>query len=701
MIKTIREENPSIKMDIKKSTLLLLLSVMVIPLFSAAKKENDLKILPQHHKDWLEQDVSYITTPKEKEIFLKLESNRERDIFIEAFWKQRDPTPGTPVNEFKEEHYRRMAYANEYFGRETTRPGWQTDRGRIYIILGPPLDIGRYEGQSFARPARIWSYKGNPDYGLPSYFNLIFFKRKGMGEYVLYSPTQDGPASLLTNYRGDPTNRWTAYQQLRKFEPRLAETSLSLIPGESISYGHPSLASEILLNQINSVPEKTIDWEYAEALLKYKDFVEVEYTANYVKSDSKVEVIQDESGIFFLHYSIQPEKLSVLSYQEKYSINFALNGMVTDSNGNMIFQYEKTFPLSFNRDQIEDVQKTSIVIQDMIPLIEGNHKFSLLLKNTVSKEFTSLEENISIPPKLPSLGMSSILLGYKLTKDVSQQNANKPFKIRNHQIACQAGNIFHPKENLVIFSQIYGLTNELHETGTVTFTFYKKGEEFLKKEKSLKELVDNNIIEEFPLQNFSPDYFKVKVSISDGSQKVILSDEKNFEISPLPDLPRPWVVSKVLPSSQDSIYFYILGNQLSKKGHLGEAEKLLERAYNKRPTSLEYAMSYSGSLFKKKEYLKAKNILIPFSKDPQKNFQSLSLLAACSQALGEYEEAISFYKEYLSHAGTQLNTLNSIGQCYYRLGNTQEALIAWEKSLEIDPNQENLRKIVDQLKKKN
>jgi len=68
-----------------------------------------------------------------------LNSDKERDLFIEAFWKQRDPTPSTPINEFNEEHYSRIEYANKMFGRETPKPGWKTERGKIYIILGKPM----------------------------------------------------------------------------------------------------------------------------------------------------------------------------------------------------------------------------------------------------------------------------------------------------------------------------------------------------------------------------------------------------------------------------------------------------------------------------------------------------------------------------------------------------------------------------------
>ncbi|HDT11866.1 MAG TPA: tetratricopeptide repeat protein [bacterium] len=155
-----------------------------------------------------------------------------------------------------------------------------------------------------------------------------------------------------------------------------------------------------------------------------------------------------------------------------------------------------------------------------------------------------------------------------------------------------------------------------------------------------------------------------------------------------------------MPSSQNIAFSYILGNQFAQKGDFNAAEVYLKKAHDKAPTSLDYALSYSRLLFNRKDYREAKKILMPFAANPVENSLALSLLGACSQALGEYEEAIFFYKNYLSHAGTNLTILNSIGECYLELGNHKEALIAWEKSLEIDPGQENLKKIVEDLKKK-
>ena len=89
----------------------ILASLVLIFVFCLSLIASDL---PERYRKWLDEEVVYLITPREKEVFLKLQTDRERDIFIEAFWKQRDPTPETPRNEFREEHYRRLNYANQY-----------------------------------------------------------------------------------------------------------------------------------------------------------------------------------------------------------------------------------------------------------------------------------------------------------------------------------------------------------------------------------------------------------------------------------------------------------------------------------------------------------------------------------------------------------------------------------------------------------
>ena len=119
----------------------------------------------------------------------------------------------------------------------------------------------------------------------------MFFQSGGVGDYRLYSPLQDGPQALLTSYYGDPANFMGAYEKLKDVDPGLAQVSLSLIPGEqSVMGGRPSLASDMLIHRVESTPQRMIKEAYAQKFLLYKDIVEVEYSANYINSDSMVKV---------------------------------------------------------------------------------------------------------------------------------------------------------------------------------------------------------------------------------------------------------------------------------------------------------------------------------------------------------------------------------------------------------------------------
>ena len=143
------------------------------PLTEKQKKAN-AKALKQElgstYKKWLNEDVRWIITPEEMSAFKQLSNDEERDQFIEQFWLRRDPTPDTEENEYKEEHYRRIAYANEHF--PAGKAGWRTDRGRIYIVFGPPDEIeahpsgGQYNrpmeeggGETSTYPFETWRYR--------------------------------------------------------------------------------------------------------------------------------------------------------------------------------------------------------------------------------------------------------------------------------------------------------------------------------------------------------------------------------------------------------------------------------------------------------------------------------------------------------------------------------------------------------------
>lgn len=673
-------------------------------LSSNGQEERSPEAIPEKYRKWLKEEVVYIITPKEKEVFLKLGSDRERELFIEAFWRQRDPTPNSPENEFKKEHYRRIQYANNWFGRESPGPGWKTDMGKIYITLGEPITIERYENLSEVYPTVIWFYEGMSEYGLPNAFNVVFFKRSGIGEYKLYTPVKFGPQALLIHFRGDPMNYMAAYYELMDAEPNIAKVSLTLLEDEVLHTLSPSIASEILISsKIPAAPHQKVEDAYAEKLLKYKDFIEVDYTANYINSDSYIRVMKDSSGIFFVHFLVEPSRLSIEQLEDKFFTNLDINGKVSDLNGNTIFQYEKTVPIRLNKNQVANIQTKLFSFQDMFPLTEGNYEFDLLLKNTVSKEFSSLEKSLTIPDA-SSLRMSSLILANRIIRDSKYRGNNKPFLLNSIQLVPSPRSDFVPQDTLYLYFQIYGMNEDLRKHGLLEYAVFKEAERdqpVLTKRKSIKDYPDpENILEEFPLVDSSSGYYLMKVSLIDGREDIILSEQSFFSISPLSTIPRPWILSFPMPPSDHPMYSNILGNQLLNKKDLPGAKALLEKAYRQDPQNVKFALDFTRVLYLLKDYQGAKQTAVPFLSH-QEGHRFLELLGRSSQELGEFEQAISYYKNYLSHYGTNLHILNAIGECYYNLGNTEEALIAWQKSLEIDSNQESIRRRIESIKEKN
>lgn len=682
----------------KKRFLFLIITSFTFASLGLAEKR-PINELPQGFKKWLEEEVPYIITDLEREVFLQLKTDKERELFIEAFWKQRDPTPGSPENEFKREHYRRIDYANRSFGRVASKAGWKTDRGRIYIILGEPSHISRFYGESQIYNTEIWFYQGLTKFGLPPAFNLVFYQQGGVGEYILYSPSRDGPQALMASYIGDPGDYLAAYNALKKIQPNLAQVSLSLIPGEPTHSGRPSLTSEILIQNVYKVPQKEIKNIYASKFLMYKDIIEVEYTANYIDSDSLIKIIKDTSGIYFVHYVVELTKVSVNLYQEKFSTNLKVNVNVSDAEGKTIYQYERLISIKLTESQIKKITYKPFDLYDMFPLIPGNYRLSILIKNEVSKEFTSVERNVTISEDESSLQMSSLILGYQMKYIPSESNYLRPFMIGHKQLYCEPRKIFLPQDKLFLNFQILGLDTDLKQKGLIRFKFFKDNEQFFSITRKVSEYQDKiNFIEEFSLKKFPPAHYRIQVTLLDGNHE-LLSEEEEFDVTSVSSLPRPWIHKKALPPSIDPVYSLILGRQLFNKGEINKARIHLEKAYQSRPTALDYALNLAQVYIITKEYEKIKQILLPFSELPQASYEVYFFLGRAFQALGELTQAILIYNKAISHFGINVHILNSLGECYYRNGLIKKALTAWEKSLDINPNQPEIREKVDNIKK--
>lgn len=657
-------------------------------------QKGDSAGLSPRYKSWLEEEVVYIITPIEKKVFLQLSADRERELFIQAFWKKRDPNPLSEINEFKEGHEERIDYANRNFGRISALPGWKTDRGRVYIILGAPLSVQHYDNLSSIYPAEVWSYQGMSKYGLPDAFDIVFYKRHGVSDYRLYSPSADGPESLVANFSGSQMDADAAFKQIQSESPDLALVSLSLIPGES-TLGVTSLSSDRLLADINSAPQRAVEDAYAEKFLRYKDIVEVEYSANYIGNESLVVLIRDRTGIFFVNYLVELDRFSVNLINNKYYTKIDIIGNVTDKSGKTIFQYQRSLPVEMDQDQFDKVKAQKYSFHDLFPLTGGEYKFNLLVKNEASKEFTSVEKELSVPEGL-ALTMGDLVLSFK--SEAVPVDKKRAFAVDNLQLYPAPLCDFGRNDDLTVFLQIFGLNQETRREGSLRLVIFQEGKELRTWEKPLSEQKSpDSFMVTLSTADIPPGYYEIRASVLDKGKSEILGRDGHFIISPAGTLPRPWVHSVVHRSANDPAYLAIIGDELLKKTEFAAAKEPLERAYRLNPDSPQLALSLSEALFSLKDYKSAEKILEPFSGKGVS--EVLELLGRSYHASGEFDKAILCLTGYISHFGPTYPVLTVLGDCYYKLGNRDEAIRAWERSLEMNPDQGDLKRLLESVKK--
>ncbi len=681
--------------------LILLCGPTAVSAAGQAKKMSPKDLPPQYRK-WIEQDVVYIITPKERDVFLQLESDREREIFITAFWKQRDPTPGTPKNEFKDEHYRRIAYANLWYGRDTPTAGWRTDMGRIYIILGEPKSVEKYENLFDIFPTQIWFYDGMIEYGTPNAFNVVFFKPSGIPEFRLYSPLQYGPQSLLVHYNGDMTDYMSAYSQLAQIEPAIAGISMTLVPGESLDSERPSMSSEILLRQrIPAAPYEKIKDDYAEKILRYKDVIEVDYTSNYIRNESLIAVVRDRNGQSYVHYAIEPEKLNFEGNETGFHAEMEINGKIAaaDNPTRTIYQFDRLVPFDVNPEQMARIKSKLFSYQDLFPLIPGRYKVNFLWKNRVSREFSSIEADILVPAP-GAFAMSSFVVGNKADKNSRYKETAKSFLFNDIQLVPSPRNDFQVGETLSLFFQLNNVPADLKSGGTIDYVVLKEGQPFKSTGRALSEIADlSNIYEEFPLTDYPPAQYQMRITVRAADKSERLASQFRFYITNMLNLPRPFVLSQTQPLSNDASVINILGNQYLNNDETAKARPLLEAAYRRDPNQPKYALDFARILLAAKDYPGVKQVAVPFLADDRK-WEFLQIAGQAGQSLGELAQAIDYYKSYLNHFGANIAVLNAIGECYLSAGGPVDALVAWEKSLQINPNQPELKARVQKLKEK-
>jgi len=668
------------------------------------KDEVSINSLNEKYKKWLEL-VHYIITREEKEIFFKLKNNRERDIFIKLFWKQRDPTPGTPENEFKEELIKRFNYANKYFKYGSGKPGWRTDRGMIYIILGPPVSRHNYINVPGLYPIKVWSYYGKKEWGLPPFFYIVFYQKLGAGEFKLYDPNVDGPLSLLEDRMGlDRTQPALIYNRLEELLPSIAPIAFSLIPehGGVTRSLYMSPRSTILLSKIKEVPEKMIDVQYARNYIKLKGIVKVDENTTFIKNDFYYEVkYEPEMKINFVHFSIKPNKISV-SYspeKDKYFFAFRLDVSLRKDN-KIIFQYSKNYSFYYSEKDLESyVKAQGISIEDFFPAPEGKFKLCVLLQNSVKSEFTYVEKDVLIR----GINESIHIFGPYVTHVRPKKNFSallKPFNFNGYNVMVDPKRRFSPDDSVFILYGYYKSEN-LKENIKLILTI-KERETYGNYEKKYENIEDkNNRINYFLIkldEKLKPGYYDVKISVFPKKLKIPLAIKENyFYVAPISNINHPIETYKVIDKKKRFIYHYWLGAQYQSLSLYDKAERYYDLGFKSNSEFSEGIIKYANFLIIRKNFNKARMVIEKIKDNEKYKFDYFSVLGKSYFGMGKYKEALQNLLEANKVYDSDYNIINLIGYSYLKVGRKKDAIKAFRASLFLNKKQVKIKKVLSEL----
>jgi len=693
-------------MRMRRAATILAIGLSASLLMYPGQTKVKLKDLAPKYQDWLKL-TTYIITEKEKDVFMTLANDRDRDIFIDTFWKVRDPTPATPENEFKQEHIKRFEDANKKFRRRSAREGWMTDQGRYYIILGPPISTEDIAGTLEIYPCEIWSYYGDTAKGMPTHFSLVFYQRGGSGEYKLYDPVTDGPGRLIIGSEHmDPFDYEAFYKKLYDLYPDLAMVCLSIIPGE-IPYAYqPSPENAIWMASIVDSPKKAIDESYATHFLNYKGLVSTEYMTNYMDSETNVAVVRDPStGMAFCDFAMAPKKLSLDYYEPKdqYYCSFQVD-VTLRAGDKLIFQYSKEFPLNFPADRLEEIQSSGICIADSFPVIEGEFQLTVLLRNTTGKEFSLLEKKVAIPADSGRPRLVGPVLGYKMA-DV-QAGAHVPYQALNRKLNIDPKNTFTASDQIFFFYNITGLGEELWKEGSVS-VLIKGSKPANPYQKSLSVPLNTqafhaqmNFFQSLTAAEFPPDYYDLILSLKDRNGSILDERTGNFIMTPQKSMAHPMVASKTFSLANSFLFYYALAYQYNQMNMDEKAEATYKKAYSLNPSYLQKIPEYADFLLKVKRFAEALDLVETIKNDGNLKFQYFLYKGRAQMGLDKYAEAIDSFVQGNKIYNSDTGLLNALGQCYYKSGQTQSALNALKASLKLNPEQPDIKKLIQLIEEK-
>ena len=498
------------------------------------------KEMESPYKKWLSEEVPYIITDDERAAFKKFTTDEEREQFVEQFWERRSPNPGSPENEFKEEYYRRIAYANEHYASGI--PGWRTDRGRIYIMWGPADEIESHpSGGSYDRPAdegggetatfpfEKWRYRYIE--GIGTNVILEFVDPTMTGEYHL---TMDpGEKDALLHVPGAGLTMMEQMGMASKADRFTRSDGMTIGQGMG---GQPEAMEEFTRLDL-----------YAKIFrpppVKFKDLKAVvtsKLSAQLLPFDVRTDFIRVTEETVLTPVTIQVQN-SDLQFQNKDGVMHGvldIFGQISSLGGRIVNTFEKSLVLDVPEGEFQSYQDHRSVYQEVVPLRPGRYKLSLVLKDDLNGHMGSMELGIVVPRyDEDKLASSSLILADLIQPLPTSQVGSGPFVIGGTKVRPSVNGRFTRDQKLGIYMQVYnlGVDEKTHKPALeVQYEILKDGKAILNQPEdpgNLKKAGQQFTVEKtMPLSGLAPGKYTVQIKVTDNIKKQTVSPTASFEV---------------------------------------------------------------------------------------------------------------------------------------------------------------------------
>jgi len=517
------------------------------PLTEKEKKKRAEKLrkeLETPYKKWLNEDVVYIITDEEKTTFHRLNTDEEREQFIEQFWLRRDPTPDTEENEFKEEHYRRIAYSNDHYASGI--PGWKTDRGRIYIIYGPPDEIeshpsgGTYErpmeeggGETSTYPFEQWRYRYLE--GIGTNIIIEFVDPSMSGEYHMTMDPSEKDA--LTYVPGAGLTLMEQMGMASKTQ-RFQNTDGTHL-GQAFGGSSESMMEFNRLEQFAKLQKPPA--------VKFKDLEEAvtsKITFNILPMKVRADFFPLTEASVLTYVTLQFENKD-MQFQAKEGVQKAsinIFGRITTMTRRIVQTFEDTVTVDCPNEMLQDYAKRSSIYQKSIPLPPGTYRLNVVVKDIVGGNMNNYETALNVPHvDNEKLSSSTIVLADLIEKVPTRSIGTGQFVIGTTKVRPRVNESFKHDEKMGIFLKLYNFGPDektQKPNGQIEYEVLKNGSnekifEFTEDIASLPGASASQVTIEklLPLQNLPPGQYTLKLKITDRNRNQTLTPSAQFTVT--------------------------------------------------------------------------------------------------------------------------------------------------------------------------